>query len=174
MPEEKKTTLWNEQKITRPKIDEIIPDVSDAGIRKTVSEFVLFLRENKMSPGWAGANLWNAKSKGKSICGIGLGKRNWFCKESNFWVVTLNHLNHMDEYEDKIIKEGLQEIVWNNIRHCAYCSRCAPGKNIKICGKELKSVCKDSHLFIHDPDEAMVSGIKKLLELEKQARINGG
>jgi len=76
----------------------------------------------------------------------------------------------LGEYEDAIINDGLQNIVWNGIKYCSSCTGCAPGRDVTLLGKECKGLCHAPVVTVCDPDEATVNGIKRLLELEKQAR----
>jgi len=164
---EKPLTLYQQQKTTKPKIEDVIPYYINGDMKKTALDFVKYLRVNKMSPSWNGANQWGTVSQGKNICYISLGNKSW--RKSDYWIINL-HLTHIKNYEISIMNEGLEKIVWDNIRYCGHCSGCAPGKNIPISGKEFKGICRDFILFICDPDETMVNDIKKLLEFEKKAR----
>jgi len=162
-------SLYKEHMKTRPKIEDIIPEFVGGSLQKQLLDFVAWMQKNKMKLGIAGANLWNAKCKGKSIFGVALGRD--YGRNNKTWGVSLN-LNNLAKYEDDVINEGLQEIVWRYIRYCAHCSRCTPGMDMALLGKEFKNICSGLILFINDPDEIMLNGIKRLIELEKQVRVN--
>jgi len=179
MSEQKNESLLQEQKRTRPKIENLIPVYITGDNQKIVFDFVAWLRENKMSPGWAGfTNSWTANYKGKSICKITL------CNNHEpSWSVTLP-LRHVSKYEETIINERLQDIVWDNQQFCVHKDRsgrtdvhcnpnkeCAGGVIRTIFGKEIDGVCRYSWFarFL-DPDEATINGIKRLLELEQRTR----
>jgi len=161
-------TLYQAHMKTRPKIEDIIPEFIDGGLQKQLLNLAAWMQENKMKIGIAGANLWSAKCKGKSIFGVALGRS--YGRDNKIWGVSLN-LNNLTEYEDDVINEGLQGIVWDYIRYCAHCSGCAPGIDTVLLGKEFKNICPGLILFINDPDETMLNGVKRLIELEKQARV---
>jgi len=74
------------------------------------------------------------------------------------------------DYENAIIDEGFQQVVLEHISYCHKCAGCKPGKNMTIFGRDLKDICITQILYFHDPDATAVSYIKRLLELEKQAR----
>ena len=84
---------------------------------------------------------------------------------------------NMGEYEDEIIGENLQELVWGGLWRCKACGNgCSPGVDKTMLKKEFKSLCHGifyanrNWIWFYDPDEAAVKGAKRLLELEKRAR----
>jgi hypothetical protein len=182
MPELNAHEILKKQRAIKAKIEDVIPEYLDGDNKKNALEFVAYMRANKMQPAWLSANFWKAMCKGKSICYIRLPKgdmRSWLLPEetTNAWTVT-PALNHLDAYEDSIIKEGLQSIIWENIYYCrnvllGICNshKCAPGKSGTILGKEFKNVCHHNQgLWFLNPDETTIDCIKKLLELEQKAR----
>lgn len=114
------------------------------------------------------------------------------CKKYK-WIVTA-YLEHLQEYEETVINENLQHYLWDNVYYCVQkpkestpmeehrnyamsypCNAwgCAPGKDMVICKKTLTNICRNSnrqYLWCHDPDEATLIAIKRLLGLEKKAR----
>ena len=114
------------------------------------------------------------------------------CKKSK-WVITA-YLENLGKYEDIVISENLQKFLWDNVFYCVQkpvdslppvgmrnhalsypCNiwGCAPGKNITVCGEELTNICRNGnrqYFWFHDPDEATVAAVKRLLELEQRAR----
>ena len=153
---------------SKDQIEDFIPVYITGDMRKTALDFVAYLKESKMKPSWSVTNTWNANCKGKSLCKINLGEEVW--ANSKSWSIQLR-LNHLGEYEDAIINDGLQDIVWNGIKYCSSCTGCAPGRDVTLFGKECKGLCHAPNVTVCDPDETTVNGIKRLLELEKQARI---
>jgi hypothetical protein len=97
--------------------------------------------------------------------------------EKKKWVVNPYLLN-IEKYEDSIVNEGLQNFIWDNTHHCINALRggcnshnCSPGRNITLLGKEIKNVCLGRQpVWFFEPREATIDCIKKLLELEKEAR----
>ena len=174
MPDKKISSLnYKEQKEIKPTIEEVIPECLSGDMKKTVLDFVMYLRANKMFLKWRSANSWKILHENKSVFSIGLatGKWVWAGRYSNFWFVALS-INNITEYEESIIDAGLQKFIWDNIKYCNSCSKCAPGIEMTISGRELKNICRDLCLIaICDPDEETLNDIKKLLELEMKARI---
>jgi len=192
MPEEKPVSLYQQQKAIKPLIEDIIPEYLDGEMKKVALDFAAYLRANKMKPAWVLTNQWKAVYKGRNICRISLSPWNPPGK-SRKWVVTA-YLEHIKDYEEKITDEGLQNLVWDNVFYCVHKPKDSPppeesrqyaldpscdfcgrdfGKNTTICGKELTYICRNGnrqYFWFHDPDGAALSAIKRLLELEKQAR----
>jgi len=193
---EQKISLYQDQKKAKPLIEDMIPNWFDGEMKNHATDFVTRLRVKKLNPTWFLANQWKIASKGKMLCRISLNT--FWCpkKEDTKWVVT-TYLQNLKEYEDVIINEDLQHLLWNNVLYCAYkpldslpaeearsypgqapCNNhgnCNPGKNITVCNKELTNICcNDNRQFfwIRNPDQSALDGIIKLLELEKAARNN--
>ena len=182
----KETSLYKEQKATKPKIEDVINDIiTDNEIKKSALDFVAYLRANKMSPVWSVANTWMASCKGNTICGIQL---DWSYQRKADWVVyPYIYQYHTNEYNEIVVSEGLHNTVWGELKYCNGCPPktgkpraknrpCIGGKDVTVFGKDFKGVCANfSHvkmLWFYDPNEVEVKIIKKLIELEKQARNN--
>ena len=171
------------QREIKPKIEDLLPHYLDGETFEAASDFARYMQTNKMTLRWAGIhNAWKAAYKGKPILYIRLN-----CKYRNEdkyakWVIT-PYLINLKKYEDEITKEGLRDFVLNGFWRCqvfAYgvpCGNgCAPGTDKTILGKELKNLCHGNFysgrnwVWFYDPDEMAINCIKKLLDLEKQAR----
>jgi len=179
------------QKTTKPTAEEVIPDILDGDMKKNAMKFAAYMRENKMllkqhstSPGSQ-----SAKYKGKIICEVLLSKNgnsSFGTFSGSHWLVIPN-ICHATNYEDLILKEELQNIIWNNPLYCRWgknrklstktqnCDpkkhRCAGGTNLTLCGKTLIGVCYcRPYPIICNPDETEIKAIKRLVELEKRAR----
>ncbi|MDF2686985.1 MAG: hypothetical protein K0S55_2168 [Clostridia bacterium] len=153
----------------KPEIEDAILEQLDGDKQKLALDFVAWLRENKMTLRWAGfKNAWKANYKSKTICYVKL-KSN----ESNEkkWVV-YPYLNHINQYEELIVTEDLQNIIWDNMFYCLSCRTPCNTTNITFLGKEIKGVCGGRQpVWFFEPDNATINCIKKLLELEKKARV---
>ena len=160
----------SEQKLTKPMIEDIIPVYLDGERKKIALNLAEFMRANKMNPGWYGQNRWKASNKGNGICFLVLESAPYEYKLPLTLRVRLD-LTHMKKYEESIMSEGLQKIIWDSICRCGNCSGCAPGRDATILGKELKGLCRGLCVFkFNNPDEIMVNAMKRLLELEKNAK----
>ena len=175
MPEENPITTLRVQRKIKPQIEDVLPYFLDGDMLKTALDFTACLRENKMTPRWAGIlNAWKAICKGKPLYYIRIINDDWknvtpYNKYT--WVVT-PYLLHIHEYDESVIDESLRNLIWDHIGfYCRSCRQCAPGGDLTVFGREIKSVCVNMPLtWVWDPDEAAISGIKRLLEHEKQAR----
>ncbi|MCL2433645.1 MAG: hypothetical protein FWD16_03905 [Clostridia bacterium] len=162
------------QKIAKPKIEDVIPEILMDNVKDTAMDFVAHLRKNKMSPGWAGYhNAWDAKCKGKTICKVRLGAEYKETVHINGnWNVTL-YLKNTMKYENTIFEENLQNFIWDNVSFCHSCGTCAPEqKNVIFLGKEMNGVCRHCYnqIRFRSPNASDMDKIKRLLELERQAR----
>jgi len=169
------------QKEHRPKAEDVIPLILTDAAQQTALDFVSWMRENKMSPGWAGYhNAWNSNCKGKNICKIELGKN----EGKNGWSITLV-LRHFDKYEGIIIEEGMQELIWSMLKKCIHhhkkgeCEAKCRTKNRDlsrtVLGKYFDELCRDSNvtrfrISMGSPNDETVVKIKKLILLEQNAR----
>ena len=162
------------QEKTKPLIEDVGIEYLDGDIRKDVLELVAWLRANKMTPAWASSTSWKASYKGTGLYYIQQHHGAWhgYTNEKS-WTAVL-YLNHLHEYQDTIMDEGLQKIVLDGVFYCYGCSArkpCFGGTDIKILGKDIKRACASSlfKTFI-EIDKTTLVAIKKLLELEKKTR----
>lgn len=161
----------------KPKLKDILPHIADENKHKIINDLVSWLVENKMTPGWAGYhNAWDSKCKGKKICKIGLSMD--MKNIESTWSIVL-YLYSMAEYEKFIIEENIQNFIWENIKHCNSCGDCTPGEVLIILDKEIKGACTWSvirpgynQIQFGNPNESDIVKIKRLIELEQQARKN--
>ena len=171
MSEQKDLTHLHVQRKLRPKIEDVIPLIVDEDKQQTVLDFVAWLCENKMTPGWSGVhNAWDSKYKGKAICKTSL-VADTYGGVKGTWNVKL-YLENITRYEKLIINEGLQNTIWNTLKYCrAECGgHCTPGADLIFLGKEFKGVCNQNWIFITIRNETEIAAIKRLIELERQAR----
>ena len=161
------------EKKDKPIIENAILEQLEGDIKNSAIDFVEYLRNNKMTLSWAGfKDAWKANCKGKMICYVKL--RNNEREKTSKWVIYPN-LAHLDEYEHILIEEGLQNIIWENVCNCFVCRPECSMNNSRdkiILGKVCKNLCGSRlPIWFFDPNEEAISCIKRLLELEKQARV---
>jgi len=171
------------QKTEKPPIEDVIPKYLDGNIKKDALNFVAYLQENKMKLVWAVANGWKILHKGKVIGYIRLPLH-----ESHFrnlrqsdemdwkksWVFT-PYLHNMNKYEDLIINENLREFILSGLHYCMPCPHRFCVTERVVFGNSIKNLCIGDlyggmALWYVNPTETEIGYIKKLLELEKQAR----
>ena len=174
MSEQKKESLFKEQKKARPKIEDVIPEYLGGDTRQSALDFVEYLRENNMQPQWSSANSWKFSYKGKGAGHIRIEKDAWSPSPDN---------DFTKEFEDFVIKEGLRDFLWANPAYCRpECHRhtCAKrhgktaetytGVTRKLFGKEFENMCASGGVrFPYNPDEKMVGYIKKLIDFRRRA-----
>ncbi|MCL2593717.1 MAG: hypothetical protein FWD82_10205 [Defluviitaleaceae bacterium] len=168
-------TTLKVQRDTKAKIEDVLPHFLDGAVLESAWSFVTFLRLEKMNPIWAGVhNAWRANNKGKALFYIRLGKE-WIRNTENVkWVIIL-YLNNMDSYAEKIISEGWQNIVWDDLHYCRKPNcpyGCNLGKINTILGKEFFNLCPTfiNKVNFVNPGEKELKIIKKLIEFEREAR----
>lgn len=90
---------------------------------------------------------------------------------------------HIRYYENDIIRDGLEDFVWNGLWHCKViadgetCGNgCAPGVDKTLLGKRINHLCNGNFyagrnwIWFYDPDETAIHCVKKLLAMEMRAR----
>ena len=178
MSEAKNLTVLQQQKATKPTIEDVLPKNIDSDTKKAIFDFITYLSEINMPLKWTSSYGWKAGSGKHGVCKIKFGIFD------NIWVVILI-LNHRSEYEEVIIKEGWQNIFWDNANYCVHrfhegkthvgCNPnkgCAGGEDRTIIGKEFNGICHCTDVRavqIRDPDETEIEIIKRLIELEQNA-----
>ena len=164
------------EKVTKPKIEEIITDVLAGDALENALDFVAFLRANKLSPRWASLNAWAVSHKNQRICYIRLyGTAHYHNLEDGSWHI--NHVNYGqtsfagDDGEQLISDEKLKDMVWNNVKHCSRCYNCKPGNVVTVLGKQFDKVCH-SWLMMKNPDIVTLGCAKRIVLMKKQAIAN--
>jgi len=167
----------------KPNFEDVIPDYLESGYMEAALGFAGFLRENNFIARLSTTNTetWKAAHKSKIICTVHL--KSW-TKDAKWLIVP--HLDNLHKYAEQVFGEGLQDTVWNGIVICNGCPPskggrrsvnrpCIGGRDGTILGRDFKGICVNIPLTrVWDPNETEISIIKRLLELEKQARENDG
>jgi len=183
----------------KPKLENFISEYLDGNKKKIALDFIAYMRANKTPPAYRPSLRYKCTYKGKGICTISLPRawtngngnpyqdnefgQSWMSQENirNNWVV-IPQLDHLSEYENQIV-EGMKKIIWDE-RNLYFCNGCwmsnpnfpeprdscgtRPIRN--IFGKDFNGLCGRGFFWFFNPDEATIDCIKRLLELEKQAR----
>ena len=116
-----------ETKKVRPKIVDVIPEYLDNEEKINATEFVEYMRSNKMTLSHSGIiNTWQAKCNGKRICNvkISLSTTNFEINEWKFmhpelpeldkssWQISLS-LIYLNDYANIIEKEEMETLILN-------------------------------------------------------------
>ena len=180
---EVRSELYDKQKVEKPQVEDVLPTYVD-GINKNIAlDFIAYLKNNKMKASWAVTNAWDGKCKGKRLYYIRLPlyhhqflslKPSSGIDWKNSWLFS-PILTYFDKYEDIVVKENLKNFVLSGIQYCTLCG----GDNEKPCGAKertifsdkISNLCGGLNLAYVNPDETEIGYIKRLLELERQARV---
>ena len=178
------------QKGNRPKIEEVISYCLDGDLQRSALDFTAWLRENGMPVKLhtSTTRSQRAEYKGVPICYIIIyGEEDWKSLGGHhrgdpvYWSVSPVLFN-MNKYEEMIKNENLH-INFNGIIYwcthgingdgkgrCDPNKACAGGRDFTIFGSGVKGVCTGLWPAIKNPDETTIKNIKRLLELEQNAR----
>jgi len=198
--------FWEQNKQTKPMIEDVMPHYLSGDNLKIALEFMAYLRENKIKPTWSLLNGWRGMNKGKVLYWIRLpqvkshidANRQPDCHFSNVkpssdinwtnsWVIT-PYFSRIDTYDNIIASEGLDNFFLSNVHLCRGCKIgtetpenkwCVPGVSKTIFSKEVQHICRGDlyntmTAWFVNPNETEAKQIKRLLELEMQARRTGG
>lgn len=141
-------------------------------MRENALKLVTYLNENELSLTSLPYEMDNGKTIGYKIPYNGhyLG---WILvKENGGWCFQIfNFLDFGDSIHTDEQEEEFKKAVYEHVKICkAPChDECWRAKDVKIFGKEFKSVCSQhSHDFVN-PDDKTIEHIKKLIDYSKQS-----
>ena len=185
MSEQNESSLYKEQRKTKPKIEDVIAETLDGDARREALDFAAYLRENKMSPVWTSANSWKCGYKGQGVCYIRLYGTQWgHTSGPDAWSVTL-YGDNSEEYNEFVVNGNYRDIVWNSraSKKCFRCQpqRCAPkgqqdtfmGHKMVFFGKEFENACCNGDHGFSNPDERTLGYIKGAIDVRRQRIKNG-
>ena len=166
---------WSEQKALNPEIEDAIPEVLSGDEKRIALGLAEYFRENKMKPSFHLHNTWKGVSKGKIIYSVLFVTQNEWFHRNKKWLVRL-WLDNISEYADVLENEGLSDFVFSHYHKCVRCSSKVQKNNgrhpktITILGKEVTDFGCWPLLWVYDPDDSDVEKIKRLIQLERNAR----
>ena len=140
-------------------IEDAIADLLGGELQENALKLAAYLNENQLMPNmFAGGKI--------PFNGYNLG---WFIiLEKNKWLFELfNYLDFGDFSDDD---EGFISAVHKTVKICeSPChDECWRAKDVKIFGKEFKSVCSQHTNGFINPDGKTIEHIKKLIEYSKK------
>jgi len=157
-----------EQRKSKPKIEQILPIYLDENTLRKAMDFVVFLKENKMNPGWRSPNSWCVSCKGKVVAYIKIGYAAYADSGFDSWqIVFFDHFNHENE---GLFDEHTKLIGRSKIRFCERCANCkhALGISAKILGVPLNdNICCYMSMRFNNPTADELECIKKLVLANK-------
>lgn len=166
-----------EQEKIKPSIRDIIIHCFDGDMMNNALDFVEHIENKNILIKWGALNSWSAMYKKTCLCEIKLDF------DMQTWTIS-PHLTYLTQYEETITDENMQHIISDNMFICTLypnrvynglgCNpskKCPGGTDVTIIGKDIKGKCRHRpYPFINNPNETMINYIKKLLELEREAR----
>ena len=145
------------------KIEDAIADLLDGELQENALKLAAYLNENQLTPNMSdwGKMLYTAPDNNKyNLARMGVeGKNNW-CFE------IFDYLHFGDFTDDD---EEFKKSVHDHVKICeSPChDECWRAKDVKIFGKEFKSVCSQHSRAFVNPDGKTIEHIKKLIEYTK-------
>ena len=141
------------------KIEDVIIELLDGELQESALKFAAYLNENQLTP--------NMSAWGKiSFNGYNLG---WMRVEGkNKWLFQIFNFLYFGDFinEDKEFTKAVHDHVKICIVPCH--DECWRAKDVKIFGKEFKSVCSQHSRDFVNPDDKTIEHIKKLIEYSKK------
>lgn len=153
------------------RIEDVIIENLDGELQENALKLVTYLNEIGLSPIPLPYEMDNGKTIGYKIPYNGhyLGwvlikdNRSWYVQIFNY--LDFGESNHSDEND-----EEFKKAVYDHVKICkSPChDECWRAKDVKIFGKEFKSVCSQhSHDFVN-PDGKTIEHIKKLIAYSRE------
>jgi len=160
----------SEQKEYR-KIEDAIINLLDGELQENALKFAAYLNENELSPISLPYKMDNGRTIGVKIPHNGYYLGWMLVRENGEWLFQIfNFLDFGENIHSDEKDEAFKKTVHDHVSICgAPChDECWRAKDVKIFGKEFKSVCSQhSHDFVN-PDGKTIEHIKKLIEYSKK------
>jgi len=164
MPEQKKLPLSQQQVANKPKIEDMISEYLDNGMKKLALDFVDFLRTNKVQLRLivnVNSLFWKAYYKSKVVCALKIANNSWTISPIN-WPLT--QCDYSSGYDRIINDVKLKKAMWNNINYCKGCNKKDIPVRASVFGKEFDNVCWMVNVNFIDPDADAVKCAKIIAE----------
>jgi hypothetical protein len=141
------------------KIEDAIMEQLDGDLQKNALEFAAYLNENQLTPNMS--NWGKISFNGFNIGRMGVENKNeWLFEIFNF--LDFGNFNDEDEEFTKAVHDHV------NICNAPCHDECWRAKDVKIFGKEFKSVCSQQSRAFVNPGGKTIEHIKKLIEYSKK------
>ena len=139
-------------------VEEAITDLLDGENKENALNITAYLKENNMPP-----NMTNwGKVRYNDEYNIG----RMTVEEKNNWEFEIFDFLHFGNFSDE--DEEFTRVVHDHVKICPEpCHDCWRAKDVKIFGKEFKSVCSQHSRVFANPDSKTIEHIKKLIEYRK-------
>ena len=159
---------------TKPKPEELIPQILSPEKQVVALDFIAWLRANKLSPKWNATNKFRADSKGKLMCYVTLfplSNAIWWqvlppAESLDEWEIWIN-IHEQDFYAD--CPDNIKQFVWNHVNTCKGCRKCHHNTMERtIGGKKFTNICHyGGGMVVKSPDVQTLEVVKELLLINK-------
>jgi len=169
MPEEKKLTILQQQKLIKPTPESLIPELCDDDMMKNALNFITWLRDNKLTPRWTGIHTWKINYRSKYICYINFAQPQ---QHQKFWDVKLNRL-FLSKYENYIANDELKSFVLDVIQPQMCNRKCGNLKiNKEVFKKKHDKICACWPFLIKNPNGEALKNLKQLIILSRDILVD--
>ena len=150
-------STYKEQKITKPKPEDVAGDFLDAEKTAAFLNLVEFIRANKIGIRWASANSWTLNFKSKRLGYLKIHDQYgfwWFCHNH-----PINNYYSMEECD-------LKSFVFDNL-YARDCEKCRIKRSIidmPKAGVTNQNICACWPLRVFNPDGEVMEQTKRLIE----------
>jgi len=141
------------------KIEDAILELHDGEMQKNALILTNYINENQMTPKTSGEGFWKIPFNGYYLGQIIIEAHRWYFEIFNY--LDFGKFNDEDEEFTNIVYEQVQTCE----TPCH--DECWRAKDVKIFGKEFKSVCSQHSRGFRNPDGKTIEHIKKLIEYSK-------
>lgn len=152
------------------KIEDAIIEFLDGELQENALNFAAYLNENELSPIQLPYKMDNGKTIGVKIPHNGHYLGWMLVKENGEWLFQIFNFLDFGHFNDE--DEEFTKAVHDHVSICgAPChDECWRAKDVKIFGKEFKSVCSQHSLDFVNPEGKTIEHIKKLIECSKKTK----
>ena len=161
-----KIWFWEELKMSKRTIEDIISDVLKGEAKKNASDLVAYLRADGESGEFSIAMHDEKDESGWNVSNLGfiiITGSDDFPGPWTMWIGADNIGQHAEIPADEHIKE----FDWEHVSPCGSCGGdCSPGVRTKIFGKDFENTCQSNLIFVN-PDAATVESVKKIIDIRK-------
>jgi hypothetical protein len=148
----------------------IYENIKTENVKISLLNFITWLKDKNIIPMrqyYEGQSpFWEIECNGKKLYLV------WNEKDKISIMIKIYFSN---EYQIIILENNMKDIIVNNLQYCSrkdgdHCNNCdlppgVAGIDDIIFGKEFKNLCCGQFLSFDNPNEGIIEGIKKLLEL---------
>ena len=170
MPVEKKLTVLQQQKITKPTPEDAFSEFLVGETKNNALNFIAWLRENKLPPRWDGIYRWKVPYKSKYICYIHLS---WLPDKdiheivpNNNWSVKPNSL-FWDEYGKYITDDTMKQFIVDIVQLPRCNKDCGKKRDVVFLDKMFSEVCHCIPFLICNPNGETLEKLKELFLISK-------